>query len=189
MKTLTADEHGKPISVPREVATCPICDADIVIDGIDGWECENGKPVGISLECVTEPDIDGDEWEDWFHGHWSTPYVDWLPVKDRVLCWFQKHFRCASILILVVLLLGAAEPQPSPWRCEACGRSMRLDVNLKPYHIGVDQNHPAKLSRADLTRIVDGLRLSGPTIGPEPVKPKPKREKPKLRVSDPMREA
>jgi len=50
--------------------------------------------VGISLECVTEPDIDSDDWPAWHRHHWSMPYVDWLPVENRVLRWFQKHFRC-----------------------------------------------------------------------------------------------
>jgi len=94
MQNLDADSRSKPIAVPRSVATCPICDAEIVIDDVYEWECENGKPVGISVECTTEPDIDSGEWSDWFSGHWGMPYVDWLPVENRVLKWFQQNFRC-----------------------------------------------------------------------------------------------
>lgn len=93
MKTLTNDDRTKPIPVPRKVAVCPICDADIWIDDISEWECEDGKPVEISVDCVTEPDIDSDEWQDWFAQHWSMPYVDWLPVSTRVLRWFQRHYK------------------------------------------------------------------------------------------------
>jgi|GEM_PF-6715462 hypothetical protein len=94
MKTLTDEDHGKPIPIPRTVATCPICDANIVIEEVHEWECEGGKPVGISVQCVTEPDIDSDEWWPWHNHHWSMPYVDWLPVNNRVLRWFQRHYRC-----------------------------------------------------------------------------------------------
>lgn len=95
MITITITDLGKPIDVPRKVATCPICDAKIVVDEVHEWECESGKPVGISVDCVTRPDIDSEEWPDWFNHHWrNMPYVYWLPVEQRVLQWFQKHYRC-----------------------------------------------------------------------------------------------
>jgi len=94
VKTLTAESRSKPIPVPREIATCPICDADIVVEDVNEWESDSGKPIGISLECTTEPDIDSDEWKDWHRDHWSMPYVYWLPVENRVMRWAQKNFRC-----------------------------------------------------------------------------------------------
>jgi hypothetical protein len=94
MKTLDISSRTTPIPVPREVAVCPICEADIVVGEVTEWECESGAAVTISVDCTTEPDIDGDEWEGWFSHHWSMPYVDWLPVENRVLEWFRQNFRC-----------------------------------------------------------------------------------------------
>ena len=31
------------------------------------------------------PDFEDDDWDDWFHGHYSMPYVDWMPWEQRVL--------------------------------------------------------------------------------------------------------
>lgn len=94
MKALNMHDRQSPISVPSNVAMCPICGAPIVVADITEWESETGKPVGISVECTTEPDIDSDEWEDWHKGHYSMPYVDWLPVENRVLTWFQAQYKC-----------------------------------------------------------------------------------------------
>lgn len=96
MKTPTADDRCRPIPVPRSVAACPICGADIVIEDVHEWETDGGKPVGISVECTTEPDIDSDDWPGWHRGHWNMPYVDWLPVEMRVLGWFQREYRCET---------------------------------------------------------------------------------------------
>ncbi len=93
MRVLTLNDHSKPIPVPREIAICPICDAEIVVEEISEWECGSGKPVSISIDCVTEPDIDSDEWPDWHNEHWSMPYVDWLPVENVVVRWIQENFR------------------------------------------------------------------------------------------------
>jgi hypothetical protein len=94
MKTLDISSRTTPIPVPREVAVCPICEADIEVEEVMEWECESGEPMSIQVQCTTEPDIDGDEWWGWQRGHWSMPYVDWLPVENRVLEWFRQNFRC-----------------------------------------------------------------------------------------------
>lgn len=94
MKALDSKSRCTPIDVPSGVATCPICDAPIVIAEVMEWECDGGRPVSIALDCTTEPDMDSDEWDEWHRGHWSMPYVDWLPVRCRVLAWFQQHYRC-----------------------------------------------------------------------------------------------
>jgi hypothetical protein len=94
MKTLDISSRTTPIPVPREVAVCPICDADIVVGEVTEWECESGAPVSIIVDCKTAPDLSADEWQGWFLQHWSMPYVDWLPVKQRVLKWLRKNFRC-----------------------------------------------------------------------------------------------
>lgn len=80
-----------PFTVPRDVAVCPICSSDLWIEDIDDLpESETiDEDCSISLGCVTEPDIDSDEWEEWFHGHWRTPYIDWLPVEQ----FLRKHYH------------------------------------------------------------------------------------------------
>ena len=99
LKTIQRAEW-KSIDVPRAVAACPICDEPIVIEEVSEWECENGKPISISIDCTTQPDIDSDEWWDWHRGHWSMPYVDWLPVEMLVLRWFQAHYRMEADAVI-----------------------------------------------------------------------------------------
>lgn len=94
MKTIDTAARYTPIEVPPHVAKCPICGALIVIEEVRFWASKSGKQLSISVECTTEPDIDSDEWPDWHRGHWSMPYVDWLPVQNFVLKWFQQHYRC-----------------------------------------------------------------------------------------------
>lgn len=94
MKAIDPAQYRKPIDVPPKVAKCPICGAPIVVEEIWEWESESGKPVSISIDCTTEPDIDGIDWPEWHAGHWSMPYVDWLPVECKVLAWFQRNYRC-----------------------------------------------------------------------------------------------
>lgn len=95
-KKLVLDMDNPP-SIPRDVAVCPICDADIFIDEICEWN-ENGSvsDCGIKVQCVTEPRIDSLEWRRWFEHHWSMPYVDWLPVEKRVLDWLNRTYIVAS---------------------------------------------------------------------------------------------
>ena len=50
LKTLNTSERSKPIPVPRAVATCPICDADIVVEEVHEWEC--GGQAGGDLSRV-----------------------------------------------------------------------------------------------------------------------------------------
>lgn len=84
------------MQVPPEIAVCPICRRRLAIIAYDSWErCEDGlyKAAEVHLECETEPDFEAPEYEDWFEGHYSMPYADWLPVCKRVLAWHQAHYR------------------------------------------------------------------------------------------------
>ena len=89
------DDPGQIPTILPGVAVCPICDAPLVIEDIDEWEEETGRVTdgGFHINCSTEPDIDDEEWNDWFDRHWSTPYIDWLPVEQLVYRWFDKRYR------------------------------------------------------------------------------------------------
>lgn len=83
-------EH--PECIPKSVGTCPICGAPIVIESIDACDLgDDGRwqPSEANITCSTEPDIDAPDWREWFNGHFSMPYVDWLPLSVRVLKWLQ----------------------------------------------------------------------------------------------------
>jgi hypothetical protein len=86
--------------IPQSVAVCPICGRAVVIDDIDEWEEDDAgllpSECGLHIECETEPDIDSPEWESWFREHWSTPYIDWLPVEHRVYQWLVSCHRFAE---------------------------------------------------------------------------------------------
>lgn len=87
----------KPLPVPRNVAVCPMCGGNLEIQ-ITGWY-DDGRASsdGFELDCVTEPDIGSPEWEEWFSGHYSMPYVDWLPLSVKMLKWFNGNFRVEVI--------------------------------------------------------------------------------------------
>lgn len=88
-------EQHDMIQLP-DTFRCPICDAALSPVEVNEWtQRKDGTwvAVGISFDCVTEPDIDSDDWWDWFHGHWPTPYIDWMPLEHRILEWLQKHYR------------------------------------------------------------------------------------------------
>ena len=88
-------DRCNPPHIPLEVAVCPICGAELVIDEIDEYEVDTGRVTecGLRINCSTEPDIDSDDWWPWHNRHWSTPYIDWLPIHTRVYRWFDKEYR------------------------------------------------------------------------------------------------
>jgi hypothetical protein len=73
--------------------SCPICGSRVHLTDIEEWGAEDGEIVQAAFECETEPDIDSDEWREWHRGHYSMPYVDWLPWEVRVLEWLNRHYR------------------------------------------------------------------------------------------------
>jgi hypothetical protein len=98
---LTFLDHDKVPDIPLDVAKCPICGAQIVLE-IDAWEqLDDGTWAaaedGTHVSCTMEPDIDDDGWEDWFNGHYSMPYVDWMPVDTRVYKWLLTNYRFREI--------------------------------------------------------------------------------------------
>lgn len=48
-----------------------------------------GKP---KLSCETEPDIGDDNYDEWMDEHYSMPYVDWLPIEDKVERWLKNKY-------------------------------------------------------------------------------------------------
>lgn len=89
--------RGGLIKIPAHVAVCPKCDAPIAAD-IDEWKQQDdgtwtASMGGIHINCTTEPDIDRKEWREWLDWHWSTPYIDWLPLEERMRRWVNDHYR------------------------------------------------------------------------------------------------
>jgi len=81
------------LEMPKEVAVCPICKGKLYAQ-FDGWVENDGEwqASSTSLDCENEPDIDSDEWWDWHRGHYSMPYVDWLPVEIKVTKWINENY-------------------------------------------------------------------------------------------------
>ncbi|HRH68845.1 MAG TPA: hypothetical protein PLB89_04990 [Flavobacteriales bacterium] len=77
---------------------CPICGGQLLVQVYE-WQQDAHDPKadvlagGIEVDCEHEPDIDTDEWDEWHRGHYSRPYVDWLPVETALLEWIQKNYR------------------------------------------------------------------------------------------------
>ena len=81
-----------PLLAPKP---CPICAAKVFITCVIEW-AETGRIIGFEYECETEPDIDSDEWREWHHGHWSMPYVDWLPWENTIQRWLDERYFYAD---------------------------------------------------------------------------------------------
>ena|SRR3990172_2330175 len=84
------------IEIPISLVVCPICGAQIFIEEMNEWIGDDeGRWVALNVkvDCSTAPDIDDDGWEDWFKAHWSTPYIDWLPVEQQVEEWLKANYR------------------------------------------------------------------------------------------------
>ena len=71
---------------------CPICGEQIRIEEISAWDAETGEILESKVNCSTEPDMDSEYWQDWHNWHWAMPYVDWLPVEERVVKWLNSKY-------------------------------------------------------------------------------------------------
>jgi hypothetical protein len=80
------------VRVPIAVGRCPVCGGcfDVTVQGYDTYlDGSNSMVVEIHAECESE-DIEDDDDE-----HWeglSMPYVDWLPIQERITRWLNTNF-------------------------------------------------------------------------------------------------
>lgn len=96
MSEFTMIKTAEDIVLPAGLFLCPICKAAIVVDEVSEWEEDDEglmQARTVKINCITDPDIESDEWEDWFRGHWSMPYVDWLPLEETVTQWVNERYR------------------------------------------------------------------------------------------------
>ena len=76
---------------------CPICNAAIEITEVSEWTRDDDeaywKAGPVKIDCVTFPGFDDiDAFESFQRSHWSTPYIDWLPLEKRVTDWVNNHY-------------------------------------------------------------------------------------------------
>jgi len=77
---------------------CPICGDELTLE-IEAWtDDDNGgwkaSEDGIHTYCVSEPDdLGSDNWDDWLSSHYQMPYVDWMPLEQRVYKWLEENYR------------------------------------------------------------------------------------------------
>lgn len=76
--------------------TCPICGDKLNVEEVDGWELDDDgkwKIDSIKVDCVTFPGFDDhDEFENYMSGHYSMPYVDWMPLEQSILKWVNDNY-------------------------------------------------------------------------------------------------
>jgi hypothetical protein len=83
------------LEIPKRVATCPICGGKLyahfeaweATGKSSRWRCEEAK-----LDCESEPDICDPDYMDWLNGHYSMPYVDWLPLETELTRWVNRRY-------------------------------------------------------------------------------------------------
>lgn len=89
--------HDASIKIPRQVAICPICGEEVTVEIGEWTQSDDGTWVasdaGVHASCITEPDIIAEDYDEWLNGHFSMPYVDWLPVDQKVTRWINDHYR------------------------------------------------------------------------------------------------
>lgn len=95
VKKVVILQNPKPrIPFPEETAPiaiddkCPICGSPLMLNAGECLERDvNGEWIAteVQLDCTSEPDIKSPDWDEWYRGHYSTPYIDWLPLHQKVL--------------------------------------------------------------------------------------------------------
>lgn len=99
MTTLTSNRYFK---LPREIAVCPVCGADISIEvndieeHSDGWRAGDG----IYVDCSAEPDDDvehfnGAAWLEWHAKHFEAD-ADLMLIRDKARAWLDASYRFVS---------------------------------------------------------------------------------------------
>lgn len=88
--------------IPRSIAVCPICEADLILD-CDEWEYDEKdnslilpSECGLHVNCTREPDIEDNpkKWDRWHRRHWDTPYADgWFEIQADVYEWVKANYR------------------------------------------------------------------------------------------------
>lgn len=74
---------------------CPICGSAVHVDEVSEWEKEGDewKAQTVKIDCVTFPGFeDSDAFENYMSGHYSMPYVDWMPLEKRVTAWINARY-------------------------------------------------------------------------------------------------
>ena len=95
VRVLWPKEHA-PLRIK---ARCPICGAGLLLDAGKATELDEATgewiATEINLDCESEPDIDSDEWDEWHRWHYGMPYVDWLPLEQRILRAVRRKYHFA----------------------------------------------------------------------------------------------
>lgn len=75
---------------------CPICNAALYIEEVNAWTEGDGgslKAEAVKVDCVTFPGFDDhDAFEAYMSGHYSMPYVDWLPLETKITAWVNERY-------------------------------------------------------------------------------------------------
>lgn len=87
---------GEVPEVPEQFR-CPICGERLALDidewtsDYDGWKASD---TGVHVTCVTEAEVEGTEgWGSWMDGHYQYPYIDWMPIDEKVCAWLEDNYR------------------------------------------------------------------------------------------------
>jgi hypothetical protein len=74
---------------------CPYCSGDLTYVA-NGWEQDENdfwKADCFDMECSSEPNVESEEWEDWMRQHSDMPYVNQLPVDEKVKEYINSKYR------------------------------------------------------------------------------------------------
>lgn len=77
--------------VPPALAVCPECGGTIQVEVKELYQGENGSwyatSTGIYLSCRNDESDPNN-----IVPHYQQPYLDWLPLEQRILDWLNRNF-------------------------------------------------------------------------------------------------
>lgn len=88
--------YKRPRTIIFKKPKCPICGEKIIVD-TNEWELDKWgwMATDCSVDCSSFPGFN-DEFDDWMDSHYQTPYVDWLPIQQKILSFLKKKVRFLS---------------------------------------------------------------------------------------------
>lgn len=100
-KNLKILPHNQIINVPPSLARCPKCGGKLYVE-LESWTRDyegswKAVEAEVHTECENEPDITDPGYSEWLDWHYNMPYVDWLPVDQRVAEWIDDNFRFSGL--------------------------------------------------------------------------------------------
>lgn len=96
MSTKTVIPSRHIFEIPREIAVCSYCNANLLASchaWIESETCDGWIADGLFVDCESDPGFGDDGWDSFMDSHSDLPYVYWLPVHQKIEHWINSNYR------------------------------------------------------------------------------------------------